>query len=55
MKYRVYRTLTTVQYTIVEADTPGDAVNAATWNPHLLEWVISSENDPDIMDVVEEA
>jgi hypothetical protein len=51
--YRIYRTVTSVQYTFIEANSRDDATHEAMWNPHLHEWHLSSVNDAELLSVEE--
>lgn len=54
MKYRITRTVVAVQYAIVEADTEEEAAEEANYNPQLLQWETSSENDMVVTDIQKE-
>ena len=54
MKFRVWRTVTLVQWTTIQADTAGEAMTQCEDNQHLMEWRDSSINDPVIQDIEEE-
>ena len=49
--YRIYRTVVTVQYALVEAEDGFAARDLATDDPHLIEWRESSQNDPEVTDI----
>jgi hypothetical protein len=51
MKYRITRTVVTVQYAIVEAEDKFAARDLAVDDPQLIEWRESSQNDPEITDI----
>ena len=53
MKFRVWRTVTTVQWTEIDADTAADAMTECEDNMHNQRWRTSSENDPTIQDIEE--